>query len=131
MTKILKKLLLFFSIAAAAIYFTSCEKYSYLIKSEIIDDVSYSEQIQPIFDAKCVSCHRGTIAPDLRPENSYKALSEGGYLTPAENSKLYEYVFIKSSHVSYTSQDERNLIYSWLLQGAKEEAEDNSLSFFQ
>ena len=123
MTKILKNLLLFFSITVAVIYFTSCVKYSFLIETKIIEDpISYYDEVQPILDAKCVSCHRGSLAPDLRPANSYKALSEGGFLTqPAESSKLYEYIFVKNNHISYTNQDERDIIYSWLLQGAPEE----------
>jgi len=131
MMKILKNLLLFFSITTAVIYFTSCEKYSYLVEPPTIDTtkiIYYSKDIQPIFDAKCVSCHRGALAPDLRPDNSYEALSKGGFLTlPAENSKLYDYVINRTSHISYTNQEEKGIIYSWLLQGAEdiEEPEDN------
>ena len=129
MTKILKNILLSFSVATAIVFFTACEKHSHLIETVIIDEpISFRNEIQPIFDAKCISCHKGAIVPDLRSENSYKALSEGSYLTqPAESSKLYEYVFTKSSHASYTSQDDKNLIYSWLLQGAEDidDTEDN------
>ena len=122
MTKILKNLFLFFSIVTAVIYFTSCEKYSYVIEpiGPTDEPVFYSKDIQPVFSAKCISCHRGALSPDLRPENSYKALSEGGYITlPAEDSKLYEYAINKTSHASYTNQDEKAKIYSWIYQGAE------------
>lgn len=122
MTKILKNLFLLFSIAATAMYFTSCEKYSYVIEPIVPPDdpVFYNLDIQPIFDAKCTSCHRGSIAPDLRPDNSYKALSEGGYINmPAEDCKLYDYAINRTSHMSYTSQEEKGTIYAWLLQGAE------------
>ena len=127
MTKILKNLFLFFSIAAAVTYFTSCEKYTYVIKPPEIDTnlISFSEVIQPIFDAKCISCHGGVISPDLRTANSYNALSTGGYVTqPAEDCKLYDYVVNQSSHASYTNQEEKNKIYSWIAQGAKEYTSD-------
>ena len=122
MTKILKNLFLLFSIAATLIYFTSCEKYSYIIEPVVPpeDPVFYNLDIQPVFDAKCVRCHAGALSPDLRPDNSYKALSEGGYITlPAEGCKLYDYVINKTSHASYTSQEEKGTIYAWLLQGAE------------
>jgi len=127
MTKILKNLLLFFSIAAMAVYFTSCEKYTFLILPVEPPDypISYSEEIQPIFDAKCVSCHRGSLAPDLRPENSFKALSEGNFLTPLdEESKLYKTLF-KPPHVGMTNAEDNSFILEWLKQGAKEEIEDD------
>ena len=126
MTKILTNLLLFFSIVTC---FTACEKYSYVIEPPvIIPDVSFSEDIQPIFNANCVSCHNGgSISPDLRSENSFKALSEGSYLNqpPAEESILYKTI-VDNTHSSFTNQDEKSKIYSWILQGAKEEIEEET-----
>ena len=128
MTKILKPLFLFFSIATIIIYFAACEKYAYIIEPPDTETpISYSKEIQFIFDASCVRCHGGSIAPDLRAGNSYKALYEGGYLIlPPENSKLYKAV-VDNLHSSFTNQDEKNKIYAWLYQGAEEkiEAEDN------
>jgi hypothetical protein len=81
--------------------------------------VSFSKEVQPIFDAKCVSCHKGARNPDLRPENSYASLTTGGYVTqPAADSKLYKKI-TSSSHSSMTSQDQKNTIYLWIGQGAK------------
>ncbi len=41
------------------------------------DTISYSQDIQPFFDAKCVSCHPGVYKPDLTAANSYNALIFG------------------------------------------------------
>ena len=119
MIKISKKLLLFFSVTAMVMYFTSCEKYTYLEEIIYIEGVSFSNDIQPLFDAKCVSCHSGTIPPDLRSANSFKALSEEGFLTlPVAENTLYKEV-ISNSHESFTSTKEKSMIYSWLLDGAE------------
>ena len=121
MTKISKKLLLFFSIVVTVVYLVSCEKHTFLDVPVIPDDpVFYSIDIQPIFNAKCVRCHNNTFTPDLRPENSYKSLTDGGYLTmPAEESELYKNGFISSSHTAYTDQTERGKILAWIKQGAE------------
>jgi len=117
MAKISKKLLLFFSV----VYFAACTKYSFEIKPIVeIPDVSYSQDVQPIFDTKCIRCHSGTTPPDLRSGSSYKTLTEGGYVAlPAEDSKLYKAI-TDNLHVSETNQDEKSIIFSWILQGAED-----------
>jgi hypothetical protein len=129
MAKIPKNLLLLISILAVVIYFSSCEKYTFLVESlppvdtsgtDTTNFVSYSTAVQPVFDAKCVSCHKGSRPPDLRPDNSYAALTSGGYVTlPAADSKLYKKI-IAGSHVSLTTQSEKNIIYLWIGQGARD-----------
>ena len=122
MTKILKNLLLFFSIALATIYLASCEKYSYKVEPPAIieDTVFFSVDIQPIFDAKCVSCHKASLPPDLRPDRSYKALTDGGYVNlPVKESKLAK-ILDAASHTAYTNQEEKSKIISWIFQGAED-----------
>ena len=121
MTKISKILFLVFSIVVMVVYFASCEKYTFLDAPVIPDDpVFYSTDIQPIFNAKCVQCHKGAFPPDLRSENSYKALTEGGYVTlPANESELYKKGLVSNSHAAYTDQTERGKILAWIMQGAE------------
>lgn len=129
MAKISKNLLLLICIMAGVIYFSSCEKYTFLVESlppvdtsgtDTTNFVSFRAEVQPIFDAKCVSCHKGARNPDLRPENSYASLATGAYVTqPAADSKLYKKI-IAGSHVSMTNQSEKNTIYLWIGQGAKD-----------
>ncbi|MCK4922419.1 MAG: hypothetical protein KAS71_15305, partial [Bacteroidales bacterium] len=47
----------------------SCEKYT-IKPFEIAPDmvVSFETDIQTIFENNCISCHGGTISPDLRAE---------------------------------------------------------------
>ena len=56
------------------------------------EPVSYSEQIQPIWDSKCVFCHNGNEPPDLRPEVSYDVLTTEGWVVKgdADSSILYK-----------------------------------------
>lgn len=56
-------------------------------------DVFFSQDIVPIFNRSCngAGCHNGSVAPDLRPENAYDALTTGGFINvevPNE-SELY------------------------------------------
>ena len=128
MTKILRNLLLFVSIVVGVVYFSACEKYTFRVEtlppvdtggSDTTNYVSFSTEVQPVFNAKCVSCHKGTRNPDLREGNSYQSLTDGGYVTsPASDSKLYKKL-ISSSHSSITTQANKNTIYLWISQGAK------------
>jgi len=109
------------SVIVAGLFFASCEKYSYLI--EEIDPtvpVRFDTDIQPVFNDNCIMCHKGTRPPDLRAENSYEALTTGGYVDPpAAGSKLYKKI-TTGSHASYISKDtDKQLIYNWIEQGAK------------
>ena len=98
----------------------SCEKYAYQV--EIInpeEPVLFQTQIQPVFTKNCIVCHKGSRNPDLRNGNSYNSLTSGGYVNlPAETSRLYKQV-ISSSHASFTLDNEKQLIFLWIQQGAK------------
>jgi hypothetical protein len=129
MTKIFKNLILLFSIVAGLFYFSSCEKYTYIVDKRIpiIDTtgndtasyVKFATEIQPIFTAKCIGCHKGTRNPDLREGNSYASLTGGGYVNaPASSSKLYTQLNA-GSHSSLTTQDDKTKILLWISQGAK------------
>lgn len=129
MTKIFKNLILLLTIVAGVFYFSSCEKYTYIVDKRIpvIDTtgndttnlVKFATEIQPVFTAKCIGCHKGTRNPDLREGNSYAALTDGGYVNqPATGSKLYK-MMISGSHSSLSTQEDKNKILLWISQGAK------------
>jgi len=111
--------LLFAAVLTCILLFDSCEKVVYPIP-ELPDTVSYSLDIQPIWDNKCVSCHAGDRDPDLRPEHSYDALWDGGYINvdePAESElmkKLY------GSHDARATETEKQLVFLWIEEGAKD-----------
>jgi hypothetical protein len=86
-------------------------------------EVSFSQDIQPIF-SKCTQCHDGNQAnPDLREGNAYNAVVPD-YVTAedGENSEL----FLKSPGNNHPvdvgfilSADELALIKTWIDRGAE------------
>ena len=108
-------------ILTGAALISSCEKYTY--KNEVGDPVIpvlFQTEVQPIFTANCIMCHKGSRDPDLRDGNSYASLTDGKFLEmPAESSKLY-LMIISGSHSSYTLPEEKFKILYWIQQGAKD-----------
>ncbi len=98
---------------------TGCEKY--IILPPVIEEgVSYAEQVQPIFNDKCVSCHSGNQNPDLRPEESWEFLTTNGYvdtLNP-ESSKIYNKL-LSGAHESRATEADKLLILTWITEGAQ------------
>ena len=105
-------------ILAAILVISACEKVVYP-PPEIPDQVSYSADIQPIWDNKCVNCHAGSRPPDLRPENSYASLINGGYVDTdnPEESELMKTLY--GTHDSRATEAEKQLILVWIEEGAK------------
>jgi hypothetical protein len=113
--------LLFAGILAGVLLFGSCEKVVYppfeIEPPE--DSVSYSLDLQPIWDSKCVSCHNGQRDPDLRPEQSYDELITGGYINTNEPSESELMKKLYGSHDSRATEAEKQLILFWIDDGAK------------
>jgi mono/diheme cytochrome c family protein len=113
-------------ILAAVVFFAavaglwSCEEYTYMPPA--VDPNypwSFASDIQPIFDANCISCHTATKAPDLREGKSYNALTKGAYITPpGETSELYT-VMIGADHAARSSDADKLKVLYWIDQGAK------------
>ena len=98
----------------------ACEKVVFE-PPEVTEEISYATDIQPIWDAKCVTCHPPTKGLDLNAENSFNQLVPE-YVAPAdstdpENSDLYRKL-TGSSHVSRTGDLEKATILKWIKQGA-------------
>jgi hypothetical protein len=98
---------------------SSCEKYSYTPPViELTDTIYFQTEIQPIFTANCKSCHGAIQAPDLRPGNSYKSLTENGYVDlPAATSKLYT-MMIRADHAPRSTDLDKQKVLIWITQGA-------------
>lgn len=90
----------------------------------IPSDVSFQGQIQPIFNRSCVSCHGGSLAPDLRSANSYNQLLSGNYVIPnsAEESVLFKSLIGQGAPLmppgSPLNQSDINLVGQWINEGA-------------
>ena len=97
----------------------SCEKYS--IKPFEIDPdmvVSFETDIITIFDNNCILCHGGTISPDLRTEFAYYSVIDNYISDEPESSRIYTKL-LESSHGSYASETDKQLILMWIQQGTK------------
>jgi hypothetical protein len=98
---------------------TGCEKY--MIPPPVIEEgISFAEQVQPIFDDKCITCHSGGINPDLRPGESYEFLLTNGYvdtLNP-ESSLIYQKLQ-SGAHESRATEEEKLTILQWITEGAQ------------
>jgi hypothetical protein len=84
-------------------------------------DVSYSQDIQPIFSQSCTACHNGNINPNLTSGNSYNALINGNYvnLTVPDQSKIYTEMAPGGGMAAYTNSSDASLVLQWIEQGAK------------
>jgi len=115
--------LLFFALWIGFTMF-SCEKYSYE-PPELNPDtpISFSEDVQIIFNNKCISCHGGGINPDLRINNSYNALNDGRYIADDPESNAAQsllYTKLADGHVADLSDIELQTILYWIQQGAED-----------
>ncbi len=87
-------------------------------------EVSFSADIQPIFNTHCTVCHPSiNPTPDLTGSNSYNALIQGGYidLDDSESSLLYQRLIGNPSVMPPSGGlpgTEINKVLSWIEQGA-------------
>ena len=114
-----RQLLAALLVIAAVGGFSSCENYSFMPPVvNPVDTVYFQAEVQPIFNANCISCHGATKAPDLRDGKSYAALTKGAYVNlPGETSKLYTKM-IGPDHAPRSSDVDKQSILIWINQGA-------------
>ena len=92
----------------------------------IPETVSYSTDIQPLWNESCISCHKpGATAPDLTSANSYAALTANSkYVIPgnAAGSKLHKSIVGDGAALMPTSGKWSNskiaLVDKWINSGA-------------
>ena len=97
----------------------SCEMVTLEPFSDVPDDLSLADDIQPVFNSNCINCHGGSRDPDLRTGKSYASLVAGGFVDTAEpeNSRLY--TVFDGNHSPRASDKEKAYILGWIKQGAK------------
>ena len=108
---------MFALIPAGVLLFSACEKVVYP-PPEVPEQVSFAQDIQPIFSNKCITCHNGSRNPDLRPDHSYTSLTDGGYVNTdaPEDSKLIKKLY--GTHDSRATEAEKQKILVWITDGA-------------
>ena len=130
----MNKLKYIIPIVVIALMFGAC-KYDFILpvveETPVIVDpedpnatvYGFAEYVQPIFDAKCASCHKtGSQTPDLTAGNSFAALNSSRYInktTPAQ-SLIYTkpHPDASGNHPTY-SATEASYVLAWITQGAK------------
>jgi hypothetical protein len=132
----MKKRSLFLILVLFTLAISSC-KYNFIVPipdevpTDTIPDtipgdqkVSYSKEIQPIFDNKCVECHKtGGTKPYLNTGVSYSQIVPAHVnLTKPEESHIYV-VPLKSNATQHKwkkySDSEAKLVLQWITEGAK------------
>jgi hypothetical protein len=84
--------------------------------------VSFKDDLVPIFSKSCAlaGCHTtGGHAPDLTPDNAYKALNNGVFVNTLlpKQSKLYEMINGEMSTYIPSPVDKRK-VFDWIRNGA-------------
>jgi hypothetical protein len=118
-----KSILLIFTLVGI-IYLQSCQ-YAWLEEPPappLPDTVSYSADIQPIWDKSCNStgCHApGGFSPDLTSANSYSQLWADGLVDTAipANSVIYQKIAVGSMKF-YAKPGDAELVLKWIEDGA-------------
>ena len=78
--KRIRQIFIALALIAAVEGFSSCEKYSYTERPVDPNTIwHFSTDIQPIFNANCVTCHGGVQSPNLLSGKSYLNLTKGGF----------------------------------------------------
>lgn len=128
----MKFLRLILVVSVLAFLCTDC-RYSFIVPEDVPEinpedpnapQVSFAQEIQPIFTANCVSCHTtGKQRPDLSEGNAFNSLNSSRYINdsnPAE-SLIYQHPHPDSNthkQKKYTAA-QAQLVLTWITQGAK------------
>ncbi len=124
----MKKIIQYVLMLTVSLMATSCY-YDEMPPEAVIpipDVVSYTKDIQPLWDQDCVSCHKpGATAPDLSVANSYLALTKNNkYVIPgnAASSSLHKSLVADGASIMPTtgkwSDSKIELVDKWINDGA-------------
>lgn len=124
-----RKILLGFAAAAFLLFWAPGCYYdkTVFIEEEETGDVSFSQDIIPLFNASCnvSGCHNaGGIPPVLTADKAYDALISGNYIDvdAPENSELYQWLTGKRSTPMPLSGPDPSInskVLAWIKQGAR------------
>lgn len=103
------------------IILSGCTKYEIPAPEcpeDLPTNVSFSGDVQSIFDQSCVMCHGGGQAPDLSAGWSYDELMDGGYIDTDFPCSSELYLKISGGHNA--DENEILTILGWIDEGAKD-----------
>jgi hypothetical protein len=124
----MKKIIQYLMMLTVSLMATSCY-YDEMPPEAVIvipETVSYSKDVQPLWDQDCISCHKpNATAPDLTAANSYSALTANNkYVIPgnAAGSKIHKSLVGDGAAVMPTSgkwsDSKIALVDKWITAGA-------------
>ena len=118
----MKKTVIILSVLLVIFALASC-KYATIIPDVPSPNipVHFAADIQPVFNARCVGCHRsGGHDPDLTAGNSYNSLISNNLVVAGNAASSVLYQKITTGTMSgYCDATSAGLIKNWINQGAK------------
>ena len=125
----MKKFTTYFLLFTVGLLLNACT-YDFIAEEELppVDpnvDVLFSTQIVPIFNSKCVDCHKpGGTAPDLTAANAYNSIMSMNLVNTANPPSSIIYTYPDPANASTHSWKkysaaEAQLVLTWIQQGAK------------
>jgi len=115
----MKKHPIFLILILLSVLISSC-KYDYILPEVVVpvNDVSFAQDVAPIFAQKCINCH-DSQSPVLTSDVAYSQIVPTyiNTVTPAE-SKIYT-VPTSGTHSATVSAAQAALILQWITEGAK------------
>lgn len=121
----MKKISYFLTVLGMVLFLQSCY-YDELPADTgtLPTNVSFSQDVQRIFNVSCVGCHSGAIKLNLKSAESYQALMTGNYViaNDAANSKLVK--SLKGEGMAIMppsgglSASDINTVIQWINEGA-------------
>lgn len=102
----------------------ACE-YDYIVEDiptiepDPSNPISFSVQVEPIFQSKCIGCH-DSRTPILTTGNAYDNLINGNYINTANPADSEIYERSTDGHGTNMGSQERLLLLTWITEGAKD-----------
>ena len=85
--------------------------------------LSYSINVQPIWDVYCIECHDGNIEQvNLKTDVSYSTVLQYVNTTLPEASEIYQMMYMNvmpPEEDFRPTNDELDIVLAWIMQGAK------------
>jgi hypothetical protein len=87
------------------------------------EPISFSTQIQPIFTARCISCHPPTANLDLTNGVAYGQITQSKYMDLANPDQSLIYTYPNPTSATHTyrkyTDQEAFLLLTWIQEGAE------------
>lgn len=87
-----------------------------------VDTIYFSAQVEPLFSSNnCTNCHNSGNFLNLTAGSAYASIMANGFAVAEDpdNSAIYTEPLPTGSHYTkYANNDEANLVYLWIFQGA-------------